>query len=241
MRRTRQHVALTAALACLAPAAADAYHTGKVFDDAPGAGGGGGVFYTGSPSVRRWDCTVCHIDAPGTLQVSVTSQPPELATEQRYTPGMTYQLTVAMDAPTSQLGLGSPRSNFNAMVIAAEDATGGAAGVFVGFDSGKFYARGNALLASDSPDVNETSWSFNWTAPPAGTGAVTLWFGVVDGNGANASASETHTDALGDDVAMRALALQDGVAARAFEHVVAGGLAYVRAALWLATGGFLED
>src|SRR5262249_40310678 len=63
---------------------------------------------------------------------------------------------------------------------------------------------------------NMTMWSFAWTAPSAGRGALTLHVGMVDGNGA-ASALEPLNDPGGDDVAVAALRLCEG-APRCSEH-----------------------
>src|SRR5206468_4264190 len=54
-----------------------------------------------------------------------------------------------------------------------------------------------------------TMWSFSWTAPSAGRGAVTLHLGLVDGDGA-ASATVPQNDPGGDDVAVTAVRLCEG-------------------------------
>lgn len=224
MHGTRQRLAMTAklglavaAIACAVPAVAHAYHNGNVFADPPGAGGGGDIFYTGSVREKKWDCTFCHIDPPKRLALNVTSNPPDLITQLRYTPGTTYAITVAFANPTAQLGLTATRSNFNSMVITTEDSMGVGAGTFSGFDSGKFFARGSSILASDSPTVNETSWTFNWVAPPTSAGPITLNLAVVDGNGANSDTTRTLTDLLGDDVALVAYTVTDTMALRAIQ------------------------
>ena len=43
-----------------------------------------------------------------------------------------------------------------------------------------------------------TSWHLWWTAPPAGSGAVTIYVAAVDGNGGNGSA-DNDQDPSGDD------------------------------------------
>jgi hypothetical protein len=212
---TRQQL-VTAALAALAiaamPAVAHAYHNGAVFDRAPGAGGGGGLFYTGSTRDRGWDCSACHTDPRAQLDVEVTSQPPELIAEQRFRPGTAYAITVELTDPTRQLGLTSTRSNYNGIAASVLDEDSVAAGMINGFDPGRFYLRGSAILASDSTVINETSWTFTWTAPMTSTGALTLDIAVVDGNGANAGGTSTLTDPDGDDVAVRTYVVRDTAA-----------------------------
>lgn len=215
MPGTRQRLAIIAAIACGAPTATYAFHNGNVFADPPGAGGGGDVFYTGSVREKKWDCTFCHVDPPKRLQIKVTSTPAELIDQLRYQPGTTYAITVAFVNPTAQLGLTATRSNFNSMVITTEDAQGVGAGAFSGFDSGKFFARGSSILGSDSPTVNETSWTFSWTAPTPSAGPITLNLAVVDGNGANSDTTQTLTDLLGDDTAVAAYTVTDAAAMRA--------------------------
>jgi len=214
MHRARQHslIVLVLAAGVFAPATASAYHAGKLFDRASGGGGAGGLFYTGSRRDRGWDCTACHVDAPGRLRVDVTSQPPELLSQHVYTPGATYTIAVAMVDPGSQLGISATRSNFNGIVVSTLDADGAAAGALGGFDSSSFYTRGAAILATDTFTVDETSWTFSWTAPAAAAGPISIDLGVVDGNGAGQVGTSTLTDPTGDDVVMVHYAVTSGSA-----------------------------
>jgi hypothetical protein len=210
----RQSLTLLAGIVAIAwPAAAHAYHVGSMFDAAPGAGGAGGLYYTGSTRDRGWDCTSCHVAPRKQLDVTVTSQPPELISEASYRPGTAYVITVALANPTAQLGLPATRSNFNTLAITTLDLAGAPVGVFSGYDAGRFHARGTSFLASETSVVNETSWSFTWTAPPAGVGSVAIDLGVVDGNGAGVTSQTTLTDPLGDDTAMFHYVVSDGASA----------------------------
>ena len=228
MHRTRQQLVVLVVLGAV-PSVALAFHNGAVYDLAPGAGGGGGLFFTGSTRERGWDCTACHVEPRGTLRVDVTSQPAELITAQRYTPNTSYMITVAMAEPGKQLGLSATRSNFNSMVVTVLDDAGNSAGTISGFDPGKFYARGGAILASDSTTVNETTWSFTWTAPASGAAMINI--AVVDGNGANAT-TQTLTDPLDDDVFTLGLRVTDGAATRALQWSVGELLSLCR---WIAS------
>jgi hypothetical protein len=217
MPGTRQQlVAIAFAWVCVAaPAAAHAFHNGSVFDRAPGAGGGGGLFYTGARRERGWDCTACHVEPRGRLRVDVSSQPPELIADGRFRAGAAYAITIAMRDPQGQLGLGSTRSNYNGIAVSVVDEGGVPAGTIGGFDPGRFYARGTSILASDSTVNNETSWSFTWTAPADASGSITIHLGVVDGNGAGVAGASTLTDPLGDDVAVHAFVARGDASAAA--------------------------
>lgn len=211
---TRQHLVTAAlVLAAALPSVAHAYHSGALFDRAPGAGGAGGLFYTGSTRDRGWDCSACHTDPRGQLAIDVVSEPAELIEEQRFRPNTAYTITVALRDPARQLGLLATRSNYNTMAVSFLDDQSIAAGMINGFDPGRFYLRGSAILASDTTVINETSWSFTWTAPAARSGAVTIDLAVVDGNGANAAGTSTLTDPDGDDVAVRTYVVSDPAAA----------------------------
>ena len=216
MPGTRQQL-VTATVAALVlaapPSVAHAYHNGALFDRAPGAGGAGGLFYTGSTRDRGWDCSACHTDPRGQLAIDVSSQPPELISEQRFRPSTAYTITVTMSDPTRQLGLPATRSNYNAMAASILDDQSVAAGMVNGFVPGRFYLRGSSILATDTTVINETSWTFTWTAPATGTGALTIDIAVVDGNGANAAGTSTLTDPDGDDVAVRTYVVSDPAAA----------------------------
>lgn len=218
MSGTRQQP-LVRALAVLAlvaaPAVAHAFHNGSTFDRAPGAGGGGGLFYTGSRRERGWDCTACHRSPRGRLRVDVSSQPPELIADGRFRASTAYAITVAMRDPQDQLGLQSTRANYNGIAVSFLDESGAPAGLIGGFESSRFYARGTSILASDSTTNNETAWTFTWTAPAAAAGPIAINLGVVDGNGGGVGGASTLTDPLGDDVAVHAFVVRGDAAAAA--------------------------
>jgi hypothetical protein len=213
--------------------AAWAYHTGATFDRAPGAGGGGGLFYTGAPRERGWTCEACHVDPPVATQVVVRIQPAELLVDRVYVPGQSYDVTVTLE--NEQLGRMSARSNFNGMAMTVMDESGAVAGDFSGFAAEDFYVRGRSIIASSGTTVGATEWSFRWTAPEAGRGEITLYLGVVDGNGANSPADVTLTDPFGDGVFIGYLAATESSAAPAGATVQAGARARSEGA---ATGRF---
>ncbi len=64
----------------------------------------------------------------------------------------------------------------------------------------------HAVMSLDqisSPSVAITSWTFTWTAPAAGAGPLTIFYGAVDGN-------YDAVSSLGDDVTELAIALDEG-------------------------------
>lgn len=205
-----RHLALGLAVAIvsltLGAASARAWHTGRLFSDPAGAGGGGGYFYTGSPRERGWTCTTCHVDAPRTLRVSIASAE-GLFSSRRYTPGAVYSITVRIENET--LGLAASRSNFNSMALTVLDGSDAPAGTLGGYDATRFFARGTSILASSATTVGETEWVFTWTAPPVGSGRVTFYLAVVDGDGAGSGPTETLTDPFGDDVALGRLEIDE--------------------------------
>ena len=182
---------------------AAAFHPGSDFDKSPGAGGGGGIFYTGVPRERGWTCAACHVDAPGTIRLGFTGS---LVTDGRYTPGRAYPITIELLG--EHAGLGSPKANYNTMAIAPVDRAGNFAGGFSGYAPEDFYDGGAALISAGKK-VGVTSWTFTWTAPAAASGTVTLYLCIVDGNGANSPVGVTLTDPFGDDVVCGSLPLAE--------------------------------
>lgn len=181
-----------------APTAARAFHAGQLFDQPAGAGGGGGVFYSGAPRERGWDCTACHLDPPRTISLAVTSAPAALLTGGQYVPSQTYSLIARLVG--EHAGLDSPQSNYNGFTVAALDAHGAPVGRFGGYSADDLY-DGGFVLASAGRQTAVTEWRFTWTAPPAGSGAVTFYFTALDGNGAASAPGVVLTDPWGDDFA----------------------------------------
>ena len=199
-------------LLCLlrAPAAA-AFHSGAQFDDPPGKGGGGGLFYTGAPSERGWDCSACHIQPEGKIRVNLTTTPAGLVQSATYSPGVAYQLNLGLAG--EHRGLSSGRSNFNGFALFISDGQGRPAGTISGYAPEEIYQANETKIASAGKKVGTAAWTFTWTAPKAGTGAVTLYLAMVDGNGADSPPTVTQTDPFGDDVIAVKLTLKDATVA----------------------------
>jgi hypothetical protein len=104
-------------------------------------------------------------------------------------------------------------------------------------------------IYSNNPDTPKlithnamTSWRFWWTAPPAGTGPLTVYVSAVDGNGGNGSAANDQ-DPYDDDTVSASFFFQESNAAvdnAAHAGCGVGGAATSVAAWWalvLLVGG----
>jgi hypothetical protein len=211
MHRTGlRSVALSAALALgvvLAPATALAFHAGATFDKPAGAGGGGGLYYAGVMLEHGWDCTTCHIDPAGKIDLGVTIDPP--LTGAMYVPGQAYSFEVKL--LNEHAGLDRGAYNFNGLVAEVVDAQGFQSGSFDGFASTDFDQPYPATIAyGRPPSPGVTSWKFRWTAPETGKGPVSFHIAVVDGDGAASATDEAATtDPYRDDFAMRLYRLSE--------------------------------
>lgn len=142
---------------------------------------------TGAPSMRTGSpgdtksCTTCHIGtAQNVTGIMSTNVPPA-----GYTPGSTYIIdAVCTDATRSRFGFEiSPQNTTGAKlgVLTITDAT---RTKLVG--SGKYITHTSA----GTTGAGTITWSFNWTAPPAGTGDVTFYGAFNFTNHNNASSGD---------------------------------------------------
>src|SRR5262245_50363975 len=154
-----------------------AFHAGATFDKPAGAGGGGGIFYTGAARERGWDCTACHTNAPHKIQIRLDASS-DLLTDLRYTPGQTYTFTATLVG--EHLGQQSSTANYNSLAIAFVDAKNNDAGTLAGYAPDDFYTAGSATITSAGTRVGVTQWTFRWTAPSARSGPVTIHAAAVD-------------------------------------------------------------
>ena len=190
-------LALLGLLGAVAPASsALAFHGRADFGKRGIEGGGGGMYYTGSPRSRGYDCTVCHLDAPGRIRVTVDSDPPGLISEQRYVPDQTYALTVRMLGEHRGLG---EMLNPNTFTAEITDRDGAQMGLFAGLGPNVERPSSEELVVARGETDAQTEWSFEWTAPQPGAGTLDLWLAAVDGDGAESRLGRTG-DPFGDDV-----------------------------------------
>jgi hypothetical protein len=220
---THVRILVAAAIAAAALAAsrpAHAFHPPASFDAPASTGGGGGMYFTGAPRDRGYDCTICHVDSEAAIAAEIAWTP---AVPGAYEPGAIYQLEVRLAGEHAGFGAATNPNSFMAELV---DDAGAAAGL-IGNLGTRVRAVGDGTVIGGEPIGGDT-WTFAWQAPDAGTGAVTLHLGLVDGDGAG-SATTVMTDPNRDDVAVVALRLCESAAgcadrpARPSETSPAGG------------------
>src|SRR5688572_6957029 len=163
--------------------------------------GGGGIFGTGGARDHNITCEACHVERPtGVIDAALVFTPPlgDVAGMKVYSPGQTYQVRLDLVGELVGLsGCGPYGRNINNFAATFE-ADGQPAGLLMS-DSGQsqdacptnydmswagttaLYRDCDVVLATDNDD-GRTSWFFSWRAPAAGSGMVTVSYGVVDGD-----------------------------------------------------------
>ncbi len=215
---------LLAIAAILWPASAAAWDSPPLWNE-PADGmqpGGGGIYATGGGRDFRITCTHCHITPTNRIDLAVAFVP-ALDTGNAYRPGQQYQVTVnLLGERLGMSGCGQFMRNVNAFAATFEDAAGQTTGTLAS-DAGQsasscppasptspfagstvLYGDCHAVISNNKPNV--TSWRFSWTAPSAGAGPVTLYYGGVDGN--------CDMSSLEDDVKEGTMSLGESSAAR---------------------------
>jgi len=136
---------------------------------------------TGSPGDMSKNCTTCHTgtaqNAPGIISSNV---PPA-----GYVPGNTYIISALVtDASRNRFGF----------EISPQNAAGNKLGVITitDFTRTKLIGSGKYIThtAAGTSGTGSNSWSFNWTAPPTGTGDVTFYGAFNFSNHNNASSGD---------------------------------------------------
>jgi len=181
---------------------AHAYHNAD-FATPVLVGGGNGIYFTGSPRYKGYDCSVCHALAAEQITVELNSEPPELFAEGRWTPGQTYFIRATMLG--EHLGNANAGNGYdhNSLVAEVIDDFGGLVGEWDGDDPNSVFtmdvAGGDSRVVAAYSDDGGTVWNLRFTAPAAGAGRLSLHLGAVDGNAAG-GAIATVVDPFGDDV-----------------------------------------
>lgn len=227
--KRRAIVCIAAALTVLPAAAALAFPFGKSWHDRAdgtpsnnGRAGAGGIYGMGSRTDHNITCATCHTGGMGLITATVTPTPAfqKVGGSDAYKPGQTYSITVAMLG--EHLGLNQGMDNLNGMALTIEDQNGKVQGVFTSDAdpnanstsckpsypatnpaNGTTYIYGDCHGMIFIPRPNTTTWTFTWKAPAAGTGQLTAFYGVVDGD-------HNGKSSLGDDVKMGVLKLVEG-------------------------------
>jgi len=186
----------------------------------PYRGGAGGIYGTGSQHDWGIKCSHCHIGSPGMIDLEFVIFPDwaNVGGDPAYVPGERYTITMNMIGEH----LGDPTDNRNGVNVVIEDAVGDRAGHYYtdsGVDSVNClpaypdpdpprvttytYYDCHAVLAAGTPSAILTSWTFDWEAPAAGTGDVTIFWGAVDGD-------KNDLSSLDDDVKEGVIQLREG-------------------------------
>lgn len=226
----RNAMALTlAASVVLSGTVAVAFPFGKSWHDpangAPsngGRAGAGGIYGMGSAKDYFITCANCHINGKGMVDAKLTPTPAweKVNNQDAYKPGQAY--TIKLDLTGEHLGLNQNMDNLNGMAFTVEDQGGNVKGTFTSDTTpavssancpanypkpdpanGTTYTYGDCHGVVFIPRPNGTSWTFTWTAPAAGTGQLTAYYGVVDGD-------HNGKSSLDDDVKMVAQKLVEG-------------------------------
>jgi len=203
---------------------------GNLMWNAPTTGptsGGAGIWGTGGRADHHIGCTACHVEAQGQVSLQLTFNPALDTTGggTSYKPGQRYQVTAALLGEWKGRGFqtcGQYVSHTNGFGAAFE-LSGGARAGRIETDSGQdsdacpstvgdpnsgnttiTYGDCHAVAANAKEDL--TQWTFWWTAPAAGSGPVTIFWGVVDG--------DCDMKSTGDDAKVGQQVLTEGVASR---------------------------
>ena len=208
--------------------------------------GGGGIIATGGARDYKITCAHCHIKAEGKIDAKIDFTPPlpKIGDQESYEPGQPYQVSVTLLGEHLGLtGCDQYANNQNNFAASIENASGEVAGT-IASDSGQTSAscpqtlaskptgttamcgRCEAIFSVDSDAA--TSWSFSWTAPPAGSGPLTLYYGVTDGN--------CMMDSMDDDTKVGTVKLGEATASLAPPKPGRGGSAFACLFLPAAVG-----
>jgi hypothetical protein len=195
---------LAALAAVLGSRPAAAFHPLETFRRSINQAGGGEIYFTGSPRFRGYDCTICHVGAPGAIRLALTSDPPELFAAQIYRPWQLYELTVRLEGEHRGIGDESAQNGFVAELL---DDGARPAGVFGEATVGNLQRVDGEVLVDGvvAGATKKNEWAFTWQAPGPGVGRLALHLAAVDGDGASTQASPPPTDPFGDDVAVERL------------------------------------
>lgn len=131
---------------------------------------------TGAPG--EGTCLDCHGGTSNSNSSSVTLT--FSGTNNTYEPGQTYTITVDASAGTSRYGFQAITLNGSNQMAGSFTVTDGARTQIRTSGSKAYVSHKQGGTGANN---QATSWSFDWTAPAAGTGDVTLYTSVLAANG----------------------------------------------------------
>jgi len=121
--------------------------------------------YTGSPGDGQ-NCTACHGGTANPVTGLITSNiPPE-----GYMAGTTYDITVTIP--------GSGRKGFQ---VSPQNPAGNLLGSLIAGTGTQLVGGSKYITHTAASTAANATWTFQWTAPAAGTGEVTFYGAVVAG------------------------------------------------------------
>lgn len=121
--------------------------------------------FTGSPGDRQ-NCTVCHGGTANPVADLITSNiPPE-----GYIAGSTYEITITVP--------GSGRKGFQ---VSPQNTDGALLGTLIPGTGTQLVGDNKYITHTAASTAANASWTFQWTAPAAGTGEVIFYGAVVAG------------------------------------------------------------
>jgi uncharacterized protein (TIGR03382 family) len=209
---------------------AGAYPSAFQFDQDPVTGdGAGGIAFDGAPRWVGHTCEVCHTGAPHLISIALDSDHPELFTT-GWVPGQQYHLRVVLQhewAGLANVANGDTCGQVgvtpfkpcddNGFALELDDRSDQPTGAFAqvanhtcttATPADPIIGISKKGAAINEPHNGRTAWDLCWTAPAEGTGDITAYLAVVDGNGGTGSAGFPN-DTIGDDVAAGAVPLTE--------------------------------
>ncbi len=180
-------------------------------------------------------CHIDNAKQQGNVSMTFTPTPAfEMVQGQAaYKPGQVYQMTAVMTANSGSLLGKGKTEDLDHFAVTIEDANGALAGTLASDTcmggpqscvstancpanftpinqlppnaTTYTYGAGCTTLFSLSRKPTLNTWKFSWTAPKAGAGSVTLFYGGVDGNGGGEPIRS-----LDDDVTIGTIKIAEG-------------------------------
>jgi hypothetical protein len=121
--------------------------------------------HTGSPGDGQ-NCTVCHGGSPTNVSGVLTSDVPATG----YVAGLTYNFTVSLT--------GSGRKGFSA---SPQNVSGTQLGTLIAGSGLQLNGGGKYVTHTQGSNAGTATWNFQWVAPQAETGPVTMYIARVIG------------------------------------------------------------